>query len=88
MSVFGTMGELASMYLLAPQSFRPFTHISRVPTAGGQYHWVSILAPRSQRKFLSYIIGKSRFDRALSATVQSGLELLHHLLRLRQDSPM
>ncbi|PQE14179.1 GABA permease protein [Rutstroemia sp. NJR-2017a BVV2] len=27
------------------------------PTAGGQYHWVSILAPRSSQKFLSYTIG-------------------------------
>jgi amino acid transporter len=35
------MGELASM----------------APTAGGQYHWVSILAPASIRNFLSYIIG-------------------------------
>ncbi|ORY15045.1 choline transport protein [Clohesyomyces aquaticus] len=38
---FLTMGELASM----------------APTAGGQYHWVSMLAPRSSRKFLSYLIG-------------------------------
>lgn len=28
-----------------------------VPTAGGQYHWVSILAPSSMKKFLSYITG-------------------------------
>lgn len=36
-----TIGELASM----------------APTAGGQYHWVSMLAPRSNRKFLSCITG-------------------------------
>ncbi|KAF4624851.1 hypothetical protein G7Y89_g13317 [Cudoniella acicularis] len=39
--VFATMGELASM----------------APTSGGQYHWVSMLAPAKSRKFLSYMIG-------------------------------
>ncbi|PVH99940.1 choline transport protein [Periconia macrospinosa] len=38
---FATMGELASM----------------APTAGGQYHWTNMLAPKSCRKFLSYMIG-------------------------------
>ena len=41
LSVFIVMGELASM----------------IPTAGGQYHWVSLLAPNSCKKFLSYITG-------------------------------
>ena len=40
-SVFSTLSELASM----------------APTSGGQYHWVSMLAPRSCAKFLSYITG-------------------------------
>ena len=40
-AVFTTMAELASM----------------APTAGGQYHWVWMLAPPSCRRFLSYIIG-------------------------------
>ncbi|KAI4923358.1 hypothetical protein J4E85_008395 [Alternaria conjuncta] len=40
-SVFVCIGELASA----------------VPTAGGQYHWVSLLAPRSNRKFFSYVTG-------------------------------
>jgi hypothetical protein len=40
------MGELSSM----------------IPTAGGQYHWVSLLAPASSRKFLSYITGQSGWD--------------------------
>ena len=40
-AVFTTMAELASM----------------APTAGGQYHWVWMLAPRRCRKFLSYIMG-------------------------------
>ena len=30
---------------------------SMAPTSGGQYHWVSEFAPRSQSKFLSYIVG-------------------------------
>ncbi|KAJ4354615.1 uncharacterized protein N0V89_006352 [Didymosphaeria variabile] len=41
MATFATMGELASM----------------APTAGGQYHWTSMLAPKFCRKFLSYFIG-------------------------------
>lgn len=41
LSVFSTLSELVSM----------------APTSGGQYHWVSMLAPRSSAKFLSYITG-------------------------------
>ncbi|KAI9881205.1 MAG: hypothetical protein M1830_007183 [Pleopsidium flavum] len=41
MAVFTTMAEMASM----------------APTSGGQYHWISMLAPPSSRKFLSYITG-------------------------------
>ncbi|KAH8672585.1 amino acid/polyamine transporter I [Tricladium varicosporioides] len=41
MSTFIVMGELASM----------------IPTAGGQYHWVHILAPKSYRNILSYVTG-------------------------------
>ncbi|KAK8080985.1 hypothetical protein PG997_008803 [Apiospora hydei] len=40
-SVFATLSELVSM----------------APTSVGQYHWVSMLAPRSSRKFLGYITG-------------------------------
>ncbi|KAH8728986.1 amino acid/polyamine transporter I [Phaeosphaeriaceae sp. PMI808] len=40
-SVFTCIGELASA----------------VPTAGGQYHWVSLLAPRSNKRFFSYMTG-------------------------------
>ncbi|OKL57711.1 hypothetical protein UA08_06903 [Talaromyces atroroseus] len=39
--VFATMGELSSM----------------APTSGGQYHWVSMLAPSNVQKLLSYVIG-------------------------------
>ncbi|KAF3765732.1 amino acid transporter [Cryphonectria parasitica EP155] len=41
LSVFAVLSELASM----------------APTAGGQYHWVAMLAPDSSRRFLSYITG-------------------------------
>ena len=31
--------------------------LTRAPTSGGQYHWVSEFAPRSCQKFLSYMTG-------------------------------
>ncbi|KNG47912.1 choline transport protein [Stemphylium lycopersici] len=40
-SIYTVLSELSSM----------------APTAGGQYHWVAMLAPASYRKFLSYITG-------------------------------
>ncbi|CAD6586199.1 MAG: hypothetical protein ASARMPRED_002470 [Alectoria sarmentosa] len=40
-AIFTTMAELASM----------------APTAGGQYHWVWMLAPPRCRRFLSFIMG-------------------------------
>ncbi|KAI0393304.1 putative GABA permease [Xylariaceae sp. FL0594] len=41
LSIFATLSELASM----------------APTSGGQYHWVSMLAPPSSRKALGYMTG-------------------------------
>ncbi|KAJ2991258.1 hypothetical protein NUW58_g2579 [Xylaria curta] len=41
LSTFITLGEMVSM----------------APTSGGQYHWVSMLAPPSSRKFLGYLTG-------------------------------
>ncbi|KAI1363248.1 putative GABA permease [Xylaria arbuscula] len=41
LSVFTTLSELVSM----------------APTSGGQYHWVSMLAPASSRRFLGYLTG-------------------------------
>ncbi|KAI1325661.1 putative GABA permease [Xylariaceae sp. FL0255] len=41
LSVFATLSELVSM----------------APTSGGQYHWVSMLAPPSSHKFFGYITG-------------------------------
>lgn len=40
-SVFTALSELVSM----------------APTAGGQYHWVAMLAPRRYARFLSYVAG-------------------------------
>ncbi|KAG6989781.1 amino acid polyamine transporter I protein [Physcia stellaris] len=40
-AIYTTMGELASM----------------APTSGGQYHWISMLAPSFCKKFVSYITG-------------------------------
>ncbi|KAF3005203.1 hypothetical protein E8E13_010824 [Curvularia kusanoi] len=40
-SIYTVLSELSSM----------------APTAGGQYHWVGMLAPRSYSKFLSFITG-------------------------------
>ncbi|KAK4031494.1 amino acid/polyamine transporter I [Parachaetomium inaequale] len=39
MSVYATMAELASI----------------APTAGGQYHWVAMMAPKPLRNFLAYL---------------------------------
>ena len=33
-------------------------YFPRAPTAGGQYHWVSMLAPENYQKFISYITGR------------------------------
>ncbi|RAL08248.1 amino acid transporter [Aspergillus homomorphus CBS 101889] len=41
-SIFTALGELASM----------------IPSAGGQYHWASILAPESSKRFISHVTGK------------------------------
>ncbi|KAH7554723.1 hypothetical protein BM1_07384 [Bipolaris maydis] len=40
-SIYTVLSELSSM----------------APTAGGQYHWVALLAPRSWSKFMSFITG-------------------------------
>ncbi|KAH7120739.1 amino acid/polyamine transporter I [Dendryphion nanum] len=41
LSVFIAIGELSSA----------------IPTAGGQYHWVSVLAPKHSKRFFSYMTG-------------------------------
>ncbi|KAG9228437.1 amino acid transporter-like protein [Amylocarpus encephaloides] len=44
---FGTLATFTSLAEL----------VSMAPTSGGQYHWVSILAPTSWQKFASYVTG-------------------------------
>ena len=34
------------------------TDTARAPTAGGQYYWVSMLAPISSKRFFSYATGE------------------------------
>lgn len=41
LTVYMSLAEMASM----------------APTSGGQYHWVSELAPRKYQRFLSYLVG-------------------------------
>ena len=49
--------------------------VSMAPTSGGQYHWVSMLAPARYQKFLGYITGWltltpcSRAIQALSSAI-------------------
>lgn len=31
--------------------------MDRAPIAGGQFHWVSEIAPRKYQRFISYIVG-------------------------------
>ncbi len=61
LAIFTTMGEMASMYVshfpAYCASFKLIKICSRAPTSGGQYHWVSMLAPPSSQKFISYITG-------------------------------
>ncbi|KAL1965586.1 hypothetical protein VTN77DRAFT_5670 [Rasamsonia byssochlamydoides] len=57
----GPSGVLYSYIFVWAGTFATFTTISELasmaPTSGGQYHWVSMLAPRSSYKFYSYITG-------------------------------
>ncbi|KAK6594026.1 amino acid permease [Botrytis cinerea] len=48
--IFCFFGTLCTVASLAEMS-------SMMPLSGGQYHWVSILAPKSHAKFLSYMTG-------------------------------
>ncbi|KAL2037449.1 hypothetical protein N7G274_009729 [Stereocaulon virgatum] len=70
-STFATIAELASM----------------APTAGGQYHWVAMLAPYSVRNFLAYVTAwvtvagwqaLSASSAYLIGTIIEGLIILTH----------
>ncbi|KAJ3555611.1 hypothetical protein NPX13_g10322 [Xylaria arbuscula] len=71
LSVFATLSEMASM----------------APTSGGQYHWVSMMAPPRWRKFLSFITGwltltgwqaSTASGAYLTGTAVQGLIILTH----------
>lgn len=53
--LFCWIGTLATVASLAEMA-------SMMPLSGGQYHWVSILAPARWAKFLSYITGLKNED--------------------------
>ncbi|MCJ1393349.1 hypothetical protein MMC18_006222 [Xylographa bjoerkii] len=69
--------------------FSPLSElVSMAPTAGGQYHWVSMLAPPTSQKFFSYITGwltvcgwQGTLASAafLSATLIQGLAVLNNM---------
>ena len=58
--VYASIAELGSMYgyNYALLLLLRLT-LSRIPTSGGQYYWVAVLAPRSARRYLSFITGGS-----------------------------
>ena len=56
--VYASIAEVASMYGNPTHLEVKSTNIViRSPTAGGQYHWVSELAPPRIQKLLSYLVG-------------------------------
>ncbi|OTA98391.1 hypothetical protein M426DRAFT_17454 [Hypoxylon sp. CI-4A] len=63
-STFTVLSELASM----------------APTAGGQYHWVAMMAPDYSRRFLSYITGWMTFA-GWQAVTASAAYLIGSLLQ-------
>jgi hypothetical protein len=54
---YASVAELGSMSVLRQLCCR-LLWCFRLPTSGGQYFWVAVLAPRSCRRYLSYITGE------------------------------
>ena len=58
----GSAGLLYGYIFVWAGTLSTFTSIAELasiaPTSGGQYHWVSMLAPASARKFMSYLTGR------------------------------
>ena len=51
----------------------------RAPTSGGQYYWVALLAPKSSRRFLSYMTGdfsSVQSDKAAALTILGWLTVI------------
>lgn len=61
MALVASLGEMASMYEYNPLWQSRADKTNRMPLSGGQYHWVSLLAPARFAKFLSYITGTVYF---------------------------
>ena len=60
-----SMAEMASMYDSVPATkLQTLKFANRYPISGGQYHWVALLAPPRQAKFLSWLTG-THFGHAL-----------------------
>ena len=58
LAVYASLSELASMSVIC-NLFKVHTDpVDRAPLAGGQYHWVSMLAPPKVQKALSYTTGQ------------------------------
>ena len=55
-----SMAEMASMSVSQTPKVLAVGSLTenRAPTSGGQYHWVSEIAPRKHQKFLSYLVGR------------------------------
>lgn len=51
----------------------------RAPTAGGQYHWVSMLAPSSIRNFMSYIMGAHSWKKNFIQRRANNIRLVGHM---------
>ncbi|KAF2191380.1 amino acid transporter [Zopfia rhizophila CBS 207.26] len=62
---------------------------SMAPTSGGQYHWVSELAPRKHQKFLSYLVGwmcLTGWQAAMATTAFATAQQLEGLVALNVPS--
>ncbi|KAK0122768.1 hypothetical protein ONS96_009803 [Cadophora gregata f. sp. sojae] len=68
--LFAWIGSLAVVASLAEMA-------SMMPLSGGQYHWVSILAPGRWAKFLSYTTGQASVA-FLAASIIQGMVVLNN----------
>ncbi|KAI7780613.1 hypothetical protein LA080_015896 [Diaporthe eres] len=62
---------------------------SMAPTSGGQYHWVSELAPKQHQKFLSYLVGWMRvigWQAAMATCALATTQQLQGLIKLNMPS--
>jgi len=59
-----SMAEMASMSVSQTSKVLVVGSLTdyRAPTSGGQYHWVSEMAPKKHQKFLSYLVGTLIFN--------------------------